>query len=407
MDDTVSAVVGPCIACQATVNTPSQKPVKSTQLPNGPWESLAVDYYGLLPSGDYVLVIIDKYSRFPEIEFTTSTSAKATIPKLDRIFSSYGIPIQLKSDNRPPFNSKTFSDYCEFMGIQHNSITPLHPQANRLVENFNRMINKVMRTSSIERKCWKQEFFKFLRNYRATPHTTTGKSPAELLFQTRPYRVRLPELSTSHDTDNEVRERDAEKKLQAKQYADRKSYVKLSNLKVGDLVLMRNERKGKLQPVYDPKPYTVTARKGTMITASRVIPRHVITRNSSFFKLLKVPGNECGRGGIKMNGTCDECNVFESNIIHPEQLGGEEEIHENEQDDNLIGEAEEAVDNLVGDHEAEEAEQRQDDMVRRHDVDVDIQQEEYEDGNGQVQRGRRPRQRRAPRWHEEYEMGDY
>ena len=244
-----------------------------------------------------MLVVIDEYSRFPEIEFTTSMSAKATIPKLDHIFLSYGIPIQLKSDNGPPFNSKTFSDYCEFMGIQHNSITPLHPQANGLVENFNRMINKVVRTSSIERKCWKQELLKFLRNYRATPHTITGKRPAELLFQTRPYRVRLPELSTSYDTGSEVRERDAEKKLQAKRYADQKSYVKASSLKVGDLVLVRNERKGKLQPVYDPKPHTVTMTKGTMVTASRVNPRHIITRNSSFFKMLKVPNNEGGSGG--------------------------------------------------------------------------------------------------------------
>ncbi len=66
------------------------------------------------------------------------------------------------------------------MGIQHDTITPLHPQANGLVENFNRMINKVVRIASIERKCWKQELFKFLRNYRATPHTTTGKRPANL-----------------------------------------------------------------------------------------------------------------------------------------------------------------------------------------------------------------------------------
>ncbi len=76
MDEAVSAVVNPCIACQATVNMPSQEPVKSTQLPNGPWESLAVDYYGPLPSGDYVLVVIDEYSRFPEIEFTTSSQLK-------------------------------------------------------------------------------------------------------------------------------------------------------------------------------------------------------------------------------------------------------------------------------------------------------------------------------------------
>ncbi|CAB4011830.1 Transposon Ty3-I Gag-Pol poly [Paramuricea clavata] len=124
--------------------------------------------------------------------------------------------------HKAPFNSKTFSDYCEFMGIQHNNIShyPLHPQTNGLVDKqssayfFN------------SRKCWKQELFKFLRNYRVTPHTTTGKSPADLLFQTRLYRVRIPELSTSHSSDNKVRERDAEKKLQAKQYADRKSYVK-------------------------------------------------------------------------------------------------------------------------------------------------------------------------------------
>ena len=71
---------------------------------------------------------------------------------------------------------------------------------------------------------------------------------------------------------------------------------------------------------------------------------------------------------------------------YPKQLGGEEEIDANEQDDNLIGEAEEAVDNLVGEAEdavdnlvgeaeeavdnlvgeAEEAvEHRQDDRARR------------------------------------------
>lgn len=94
MDDKVAAVIHPCVACQATVNTPLQEPLQSTQFPNGQWESLAVDYYGPLPSGDYVLIVIDKYSRFPEIDFTSSTSAKATIPKLDHIFSSYGIPLK-------------------------------------------------------------------------------------------------------------------------------------------------------------------------------------------------------------------------------------------------------------------------------------------------------------------------
>ena len=320
MDERVSAIVGPCVACQATVNTPSQEPVKSTELPKGPWENLAVDYYGPLPSGEYVLVVIDEYSRFADIDFTTSASAKATIPKLDRIFSSYGIPLHLKSDNGAPFNSDMFSDYCKFMGIEDHTITPLHPRANGLVENFNRMINKVIRTSAIERKCWKQELFKFLRNYRATPHVTTGKCPADLLFQSRTYRVRLPELSTFQKDDKEIRERDAKKKSQAKQYADRKRYAKPSSIQVGDAVLVRNENKGKLEPKYDPRPYTVIEKKGTMVTASRDNPRHVITRNSSFFKRLKIEENS-----DKVDQIDDDDEITENNVVDLEQVGSDDE----------------------------------------------------------------------------------
>ena len=403
MDEVVSSVVGPCVACQATVYTPSQEPIQSTQLPNGPWESLAVDYYGPLPSGDYVLVVIDEYSRFAEIDFTTSTSANATIPKLDRIFSSYGIPLQLKSDNGAPFNAKAFSDYCEFMGIQHNTITPLHPRANGLVENFNRMISKVVRTSSIERKCWKQELFKFLRNYRATPHITTGKGPADLLFQTRPYRVRLPELSQFQNDDSEIRTRDAKKKLQAKQYADRKSYVKKSIVKVGDVVRVRNEKKGKLEPVYDPGPYTVTQMKGTMVTATRTNPRHVVTRNTSYFKRLKVSNDEPAAYTefTEVDEVDGDFDVFENSDLHPDHIVREDENNEDPQN-------EENWDEDLGNAEAEvAAEQGNDRDERRHVTEENTHEEELDIGEaGQAVVGRPRRQRRAPERYEQYEMGD-
>ena len=97
----VASVINACAACQAIVPVNAQEPNKSTELPNGLWEKLANDYYGPLPSGEYVLVVTDEYSRFPEIDVTTSMSAKATLPKLDRIISSFGIPVSIKSDNGP------------------------------------------------------------------------------------------------------------------------------------------------------------------------------------------------------------------------------------------------------------------------------------------------------------------
>ena len=111
---------------------------------------LAIDYNGPLPSGEFVLVVINEYSRFPAIDITTSMCAKATLPKLDRIISSFGIPVSIKSDNGPPFDSEAFKNYCRFMGIEHKPITPRHAQASGLVENFNLMVNKVVCTAAIE-----------------------------------------------------------------------------------------------------------------------------------------------------------------------------------------------------------------------------------------------------------------
>ena len=45
---------------------------------------------------------------------------------------------------------------------------------------------------------------------------------------------------------------------------------------------MKNKRMRKSDPYYNPVPYTVTNKKGNMITAEK--KGHTITRNSSYFK---------------------------------------------------------------------------------------------------------------------------
>jgi hypothetical protein len=62
-----------------------------TKLPEKPWSHVSADFYEPLPTGEYLLVLMDDYSRFPIVEITTSISAKAIIPKLDKIFSSFVI----------------------------------------------------------------------------------------------------------------------------------------------------------------------------------------------------------------------------------------------------------------------------------------------------------------------------
>jgi len=81
-------------------------------LPSAPWKEVVVDFAGPFPSGDYIMVVTDEISCFPEVEILTSTSAKVVIPKLDAIVARQGILDVLKNDNGPPFlivmNSNTF-----------------------------------------------------------------------------------------------------------------------------------------------------------------------------------------------------------------------------------------------------------------------------------------------------------
>ena len=136
-----------------------------TPLPNAHKKTLAMDFLGPRPSGEYLMVVIDEYSRFPEVETVTSTSARSTIPKLDAIFVRQGIPDVLKSDNGPPFNGMEFKNFAEHLGFHHRKITPLWPRANGEVERFMKTLEKCVRTATVRHKNWKQGLHKFLLQY--------------------------------------------------------------------------------------------------------------------------------------------------------------------------------------------------------------------------------------------------
>ena len=109
-------------------------------------------FYGPLPTGEMILLVMDEYSRFTVLEIVHSTSANATIAAIDRILSAFSIPAVLKTDNGPPFNSEQFAKYAEFMGFKHRRITPLWPEANAQCENFMKSLGKILRIVHLEGK---------------------------------------------------------------------------------------------------------------------------------------------------------------------------------------------------------------------------------------------------------------
>ncbi|KAJ8027737.1 hypothetical protein HOLleu_29776 [Holothuria leucospilota] len=75
-----------------------------------------------------------------------------------------------------------------------------------------------------------------------------------------------------------------------KHYAEKKHSLKQSSIRVGDSVLLRQNKINKLTPPYDPKPFKVISVKGSTITAEG--DGRTITRNSSFFKVFNFAEEE-------------------------------------------------------------------------------------------------------------------
>lgn len=292
MDSMCDSVVKQCFQCQVATNVKSREPLKMTELPKRPWDRVSADFAEV--SGQYVLVVMDDYSRYPVVEIVHSTSAKAVIPKLDKIFSMFDIPKVLKTDNGPPFNGHEFENFAKHLGFKHRKVTPEWPEGNGEVERFMRTLKKFLHTSNN----WKQEIQSFLRIYRGTAHLSTNVPPFNALFG-RTMRGKFPDInaySSVQEFDARTFEQyDRLRKARMKKDADERRNVKENDISVGDEVLVRQTKINKFSTPYSKFPMTVTSTNHSMVTAENDIKR--MTRNSSFFKKI-VPGTDIKNSGL-------------------------------------------------------------------------------------------------------------
>ena len=268
IDKEIEQVVRQCHACQL-VSTQSEKsePIISTEMPSGPWEILGVDLCGPFPTGDNLLVIVDYYSRWQEVVIIKSTTADVIIDKLQTVFSTHGLPVTIVTDNGPQFKSQDFKNFVKEYGINHRKVTPYWPQANGEVERQNRILLKTIRTAKAEGKDWKKELRKFLLVHRSTPHTSTGVAPCMLLFG-RQIRTKL-DISIPQNSklvnERKVRKKDAATKSKIKENVDKIRKSKYSDVKVDDLVLLRQPHVNKFSTTFEEIPYKILERKGNSV----------------------------------------------------------------------------------------------------------------------------------------------
>lgn len=99
--------------CAARTPTKQHEPLQMTEIPDEPWSHVSAEFRGPFPTGEYLLVVIDEHSRYPVVEILRSTSVRAVNAIFDKMFSLFGIPEELKTDNGPPFQSFEFRQFAE------------------------------------------------------------------------------------------------------------------------------------------------------------------------------------------------------------------------------------------------------------------------------------------------------
>jgi len=70
--------------------------------PAHPWESVHVDFAGPI-EGHMDLIVVDVHSKWPDVSIMNSSTTSKTIQVLRGLFSHYGVPNFIVSDNGPQF----------------------------------------------------------------------------------------------------------------------------------------------------------------------------------------------------------------------------------------------------------------------------------------------------------------
>lgn len=111
-----------------------------------------------------------------------STTTEATIKVFSNVFSRFGLPYQIVSDNGPQYISAEFREFLKKLGVVHTFSTVKHPATNGAAENFVKTFKRKLKILLKNGERVQDAIDRILFDYRSMKHCTTGESPAKLML---------------------------------------------------------------------------------------------------------------------------------------------------------------------------------------------------------------------------------
>ncbi|XP_063544559.1 uncharacterized protein K02A2.6-like [Cydia strobilella] len=185
VDAALERLISACTVCIQQRPSPARAPLAQWEYPPCAFHRIHCDFLGPINGSSY-LVIVDAYTKWVEAyNMKTNITSLATIEKICEFMSRFGIPHTLVTDNGTSFTSREFEAFCRLNGISHVTSPAYNAASNGQAESYVKIIKKGIKTSLLNgngvQNSWKR-LLKYLFDYRNSVHTTTGVSPAQLVY---------------------------------------------------------------------------------------------------------------------------------------------------------------------------------------------------------------------------------
>lgn len=350
MREYVEKYISCCIRCLFNKRVSGRKEGYLHPIPkeSEPLKTVHIDHLGPFPRSQkkncHIIAIIDAFTKFSFLKAVKSTKSKIVIQYFKDLFSIFGSPKIIISDQGSAFTSKIFQNFCQQNNIKHIKNAVATPRANGQVERLNRSILGALMTTTLEEELWDENVRNVQFSLNNIVNKSTGKTPSELLFGYNPRGGSDTFLKdeiehTSSLIMDLLAEREkasrkiAEAQQQQKKYFDKKR-KKSRKYKEGDMVLIE-----KNEPASNFSRKLVSPYSGPMVVKS-VLPNdryvvqdmegtHRLSKKGTYERIVAVDrmkpwcspggvsdetGSESGEDGVVISDA-DEGSEFRSSPI--------------------------------------------------------------------------------------------
>ena len=147
-----------------------------------------IDCVGPLPKtrkgNQYLLTIMCVSTRFPEAIPLSNIKVKTIVQALTKVFTLFGLPKSIQSDQGSNFMSGLFQQVMQELGIKQFRLSAYHPESQGALERFHQTLKNMIRMYCQDtEKSWDEGIHLLLFAARDSVQESLGFTLFELVFR--------------------------------------------------------------------------------------------------------------------------------------------------------------------------------------------------------------------------------